>query len=160
MDSGRGEPVRREDLPVARYSYDYKHDLLDAARGKARDQKCAACAAKGIVRQAREWSQLHDRTGDDPSDYWPLCKKCHAAYDGHYPPPRPGGNPDIGQTRAAQQRAKTHCPQGHEYTPDNIYWRGPDKKNRQCKTCTRERAHDRYWAGRDGDAPPEVPRAG
>src|ERR1035441_4528421 len=152
MAAERGEPVRREDLPPSRYSYDYKHDLLDLARGKARDQKCEACAEKGVDRQALEWSQLHDKSGDDPWDYRALCKPCHQAYDGHYPPPRPGGNPDLGQTRAAQQRAKTHCPQGHEFTPDNIYWRGPDKKNRQCKTCTRERAAARHQAQRDAAA--------
>jgi hypothetical protein len=152
MAAERGEPVRREDLPPSRYSYDYKHDLLDLARGKARDQKCEACAERGVDRQALEWSQLHDKSGDDPWDYRALCKPCHQAYDGHYPPPRPGGNPDLGQTRAAQQRAKTHCPQGHEFTPDNIYWRGPDKKNRQCKTCTRERAAARHQAQRDAAA--------
>lgn len=28
---------------------------------------------------------------------------------------------------------KTHCPKGHEYTPDNIYWSG---NRRTCKACT------------------------
>lgn len=37
---------------------------------------------------------------------------------------------------------RTHCPQGHEYTPDNVYksktgWR-------QCITCTRARSLARY----------------
>lgn len=59
---------------------------------------------------------------------------------------RAPGNPNLGQTRAAQQRAKTHCAQGHELTPDNVYWRGPDKKNRQCKRCARERSAARYEA--------------
>jgi NUMOD3 motif len=66
--------------------------------------------------------------------------------------PRPVGNPNLGQTRAAQQRAKTHCEQGHEFTPDNIYWRGPNKDQRQCKTCTRERAAARYEAQREAAA--------
>lgn len=149
MAGERGGPVRREDLPPSRYSYDYRHDLVENARGKAKTHRCEVCAAKGVDRQAREWSQIHDRSGDDPSDYRPLCKRCHTAYDGSYPPPRIGGNPDLGQTRAAQQRAKTHCPQGHELTPDNVYWRGPDKKNRQCKTCTRERAAARYQSQRE-----------
>jgi hypothetical protein len=144
--------VRREDLPPARYSYYYRHDLVEAARGKARDHKCVGCAEKGLDRQAREWSQLHDKTGDHPEDYRPLCHRCHQDYDGHGPPRRVGGNPDLAQTRAAQQRAKTHCPQGHELTPDNIYWRGPDKKNRQCKTCTRERAAARHQAQREAAA--------
>jgi hypothetical protein len=30
---------------------------------------------------------------------------------------------------------KTHCPQGHEYSADNIYWAGPNKTKRQCKIC-------------------------
>jgi hypothetical protein len=53
------------------------------------------------------------------------------------------------KTRAAQQRAKTHCDQNHELTPDNIYWRGPDKKNRQCKRCARERSAARYQAQKE-----------
>jgi NUMOD3 motif len=64
-------------------------------------------------------------------------------------PPRPVGNPNLGKTRAAQQRAKTHCDQNHELTPDNIYWRGPDKKNRQCKRCARERSAARYQAQKE-----------
>lgn len=40
--------------------------------------------------------------------------------------------------------SKTHCPQKHEYTPDNIYWRGPvGKRRRDCKTCIRERSRTR-----------------
>lgn len=62
---------------------------------------------------------------------------------------RAPGNPNIGKTRAAQQRAKTHCAQDHELTPDNIYWRGPDKKNRQCKKCARERSAARYQAQKE-----------
>jgi NUMOD3 motif len=62
---------------------------------------------------------------------------------------RPPGNPSLGKTRAAQQRAKTHCDQNHELTPDNIYWRGPDKKNRQCKRCARERSAARYLAQKE-----------
>lgn len=34
----------------------------------------------------------------------------------------------------------THCPKGHEYTPDNITWDGPDKAWRKCRTCNADRA--------------------
>lgn len=37
----------------------------------------------------------------------------------------------------------THCPQGHEYTLDNIYWTGPYGTWRQCATCARARQRDR-----------------
>lgn len=37
----------------------------------------------------------------------------------------------------AYQKARTHCPQGHEYTTANTYrYR---KGNRGCRTCNRER---------------------
>lgn len=42
------------------------------------------------------------------------------------------------------QRDKTHCIHGHEFTEDNIYWVGPDKDMRQCKTCTVDAAKERY----------------
>lgn len=44
------------------------------------------------------------------------------------------------------QAEKTHCKHGHEFTPDNIYWVGPNKDMRQCKTCTKEAASARYRA--------------
>lgn len=39
-------------------------------------------------------------------------------------------------TAPAMQRAKTHCPQGHEYTPDNLLSK---PIGRSCKTCHRIR---------------------
>lgn len=39
--------------------------------------------------------------------------------------------------RAEEQKAKTHCPQGHAYEGSNVYI---DKRGaRHCMTCTRER---------------------
>lgn len=37
---------------------------------------------------------------------------------------------------------KTHCPQGHEYTPENIYW---CRNKRSCRTCKKAQAKARYW---------------
>ena len=43
----------------------------------------------------------------------------------------------AGEVTTARQRAKTHCPQGHEYTPENTYiW---VTGARYCKACDRER---------------------
>jgi len=41
----------------------------------------------------------------------------------------------AGQERGRQQRAKTHCPQGHPYDPTNtLLYRG----KRYCRACRRE----------------------
>lgn len=37
--------------------------------------------------------------------------------------------------------SKTHCPQGHEYTPENTCMHGPQRRWRRCRTCAR--AQDR-----------------
>ena len=34
---------------------------------------------------------------------------------------------------------KTHCVQGHEYTPENTYRFGPDQRHRACVECRRRR---------------------
>ena len=39
---------------------------------------------------------------------------------------------------------KTHCPHGHEYTPENTYWatkrdRGEERKTACCRQCSKER---------------------
>lgn len=50
----------------------------------------------------------------------------------------PAARQRRGVARAAQQSAKTHCPVGHEYTPENTY---VDKRgSRNCRACRREKA--------------------
>ena len=149
MAAELGKRVRREDLPPSRYSYDYRHDLVEAARGKARDHNARRAPRRawtgrpGSGRNSTTRTAITRRTTGHCARAAIRTTTATARRGGV------GGNPDLGQTRAAQQRAKTHCPQGHELTPDNIYWRGPDKKNRQCKTCTRERAAARHQAQRE-----------
>mgnify|MGYP001575275578 CR=1 FL=1 len=41
----------------------------------------------------------------------------------------------------APRRERTHCPQGHEYTEDNIYWHSNGW--RHCRTCQLERMRNR-----------------
>lgn len=47
-----------------------------------------------------------------------------------------------GRGFGAMQRAKTHCPQGHEYTAENTYARD-NGRARQCKPCTIARSRAR-----------------
>jgi hypothetical protein len=45
---------------------------------------------------------------------------------------------NVARGRAGWRNAeKTHCPQGHEYTEDNIYMVN-DGKSRKCKRCAKE----------------------
>lgn len=39
-----------------------------------------------------------------------------------------------GETITAAQVARTHCPQGHEYSGSNLYIR-PDRRGRMCRAC-------------------------
>jgi hypothetical protein len=39
---------------------------------------------------------------------------------------------------AAKKRAATHCHRGHEFTPENTYWR-PNDGRRRCKICQQDR---------------------
>ena len=53
-----------------------------------------------------------------------------------------------GESFYAKNAAKTHCPQGHPLSGDNLYVR-PNGK-RECRTCHREHARRRYRAKEEG----------
>jgi hypothetical protein len=44
----------------------------------------------------------------------------------------------AGEVNGGRQRSKTHCPQGHEYSPENTYVWAPTGQ-RICKACDRDR---------------------
>lgn len=107
-------------------TYSAQHKRVVRARGSASFRQCSTdCGGP-----ARDWALIHDQDPEDPASYMPMCRGCHMRYDG-------AGDTGIGQRRAAQQQAKTHCPKRHEYTEANTYLVGPPgRKRRQCKTCT------------------------
>lgn len=45
----------------------------------------------------------------------------------------------------ARSAARTHCPNGHKYTEDNVYL-GKKIGDKRCKTCNRERVHAAFCA--------------
>jgi hypothetical protein len=47
-------------------------------------------------------------------------------------------NRDTVRDGTQWQVRKTHCPRGHEYTPENTYQR-KDHPGRQCRACDREK---------------------
>jgi hypothetical protein len=53
-----------------------------------------------------------------------------------------------GNAISAQNRRKTHCPQGHLYDPENTYLvrrsKTPHRVDRTCRICNRAKRHLRY----------------
>lgn len=56
-------------------------------------------------------------------------------------------SPHTGVVLAARERAKTHCPQGHEYTPENTHI-SVNTGGRICKECNRARGRARSYKNR------------
>lgn len=107
------------------------HFRLNAARGHPHEHPCQNCG-----QQARDWAY----DGKDPDEligisnsstgttapyslnmdhYVPLCRSCHTLLDPNH------------------NRDKTHCNDGHEFTPENTYIN--PKGSRCCRTCLRRR---------------------
>jgi hypothetical protein len=64
-----------------------------------------------------------------------LCRVRHCVNPGHLEVVTSRENTLRGETIPAEHLKKTHCHRGHEFTPENTYPFGPDKKWRQCKAC-------------------------
>ena len=67
-----------------------------------------------------------------------LCRHRGCVNPDHMEPVSSKENTLRGETLAAANVAKTHCPHGHPYSGDNLYVR-PDG-NRRCRACDAERA--------------------
>jgi hypothetical protein len=52
-----------------------------------------------------------------------------------------------GSSPSAQAARKTHCPRGHEYTPENT--RHDPDGSRRCRTCDNQRRRDKRQRDRD-----------
>lgn len=66
-----------------------------------------------------------------------LCRNTGCVNPKHLEPVTNRENLLRGDTLASSNLAKTHCPQGHPLSGDNLYTR-PDRSERGCKVCRRE----------------------
>lgn len=67
-----------------------------------------------------------------------LCRVRHCVNPAHLEPVVPRENKLRGISPAAINAAKTHCINGHEFTPENTYVWAP-RAMRQCRACKAER---------------------
>lgn len=92
-----------------------------------------------------------------------LCRNHWCCNPDHVEPVSRRENLDRGEQRRSARKlcrernrtlskelaaARTHCPQGHPYTADNIY----NDKYRRCRTCHLARSNARYRRIRAGSA--------
>ena len=64
----------------------------------------------------------------------------------HVRPVTPRENALRGESFVAWNIAKTHCPQGHPLTPDNVFPAHQRKGHRGCKACINARSEARRHA--------------
>lgn len=126
-------PPRPSGAAVANWAGDgikYKsaHHRVVRAKGKASQHPCELCNGP-----AQDWAYNHEDptplTAPDgrlysskPEFYIPLCKTCHRRLDV--------------SKRTEAGGWKTHCKNGHEFTPENT--RNQARGGRACRACSRE----------------------
>jgi hypothetical protein len=74
-----------------------------------------------------------------------LCRNRGCVNPDHLEPVTLGENVRRGAA-GAHLRARTHCPQGHEYTPENTYVRAGNR--RRCRECDRAACRANYYKRR------------
>lgn len=74
-----------------------------------------------------------------------LCRVRDCCNPEHLEPVTHRENLLRGDTVSARNVAKTHCPQGHPYSGENLILRHyPNRVGRVCRACRDQRNHARY----------------
>jgi hypothetical protein len=114
----------------------------ECARGRNQRYEARRKAARPLVAPKPPRTHCgngHELAGDNlyvAPNGRKFCRQCTAIYQGRQRNGTAPRNPNKG----AWQRAKTHCPAGHEYTPENTY--DQPGGGRQCRECLRTRSRE------------------
>ena len=115
---------QREQRPRAKRSGSRAAGGQFARRWYELPDLCERCSeAKAVDRHHRDADPQNNARGN----LWFLCRRCHQEVDGRLNLMR-----ELGRTNSY----KTHCANGHAYSPENTY-RSKDGK-RTCRICNRE----------------------
>jgi hypothetical protein len=120
--------------------------ILDGRALNASDFLCRSCQTFGCVHPGHRVRSrvarllVTCRNGHRYSEEDVLSNglhRCHLCREARRARARRGGEPNW-----VRERRKSFCPQGHAYTPDNIYWEitPQGRRKRHCKTCTKARS--------------------
>ena len=78
-----------------------------------------------------------------------LCRVPLCVNPAHLEPVTPGENIRRGETFAAANVAKTHCPKGHPLEEGNLDSYAKKKGRRACQICVRQRCREWHWRNRE-----------
>lgn len=91
-------------------SYYVNHRRVRAELGPAWEYECAHCSSR-----AMDWATIHERSGESPDDFMPLCKSCHNVYDGlsaNFPHVEGESHPQAKLTEASVREIRTAAASG------------------------------------------------
>lgn len=77
-----------------------------------------------------------------------LCRVRACVNPRHLEPVTHKVNTLRGESPFALHAAQTYCVNGHEFTPENTYWRKRAEGGRTCRTCARDQQRSRQRARR------------
>lgn len=98
----------------------------------------------GQSRLAHRWFYEHERGPVSPGlELDHLCNHPWCVNPDHLEPVTPEENVRRATLRGTGVGARTHCPEGHEYTPENTYII-PQTGSRSCRLCKQIRNRLRY----------------
>lgn len=107
----------------------------------------------GTYGVAHRWSFMWANGPDsipDGAELDHLCRNRSCVAPAHLEPVSHHENVLRGTSPSALNAVKTHCPQGHPYTPENTYVR--PNGHRKCRICKREGDRQRSARLREGVA--------